>query len=309
MTRFGRSVAGPGIVLWAALASGTGLNALSLDASSLVTIPAKYYAGDEVLLQAAIRPEAGEKLVALDAKLGAGLGAQSGEADPELRELRVAKTAGGWTLSLRFVPWSPGVGSIPEQRLKGLRIPAIHYAAAAILGPEDRDPAPPRPQLDPPGMLLYLYVFAALLLVLVLGGFCSAVYLVPAARSLLARRRAALAFKRLEKSLDYLLAGSASSDPASYCAALSRALRLYLAARALPEAFSLTSPEIAQLPEGAFPAPATRDRAAALFSRADRLRFGGEWPEGGDIRALLESAAEEARAIGAAIEEVLLARV
>ena len=100
--------------------------------------------------------------------------------------------------------------------------------------------------------------------------------------------------------------GLSSADPASYFAALLRALRLYLAARALPEAEALTAPELAALPESALPAPATKDRAAALVARADRLRYGG-W-EQGEPTALLEAAAE-ARAIGEANEEVLRARV
>jgi hypothetical protein len=76
----------------------------------------------------------------------------------------------------------------------------------------------------------------------------------------------------------------------------------------LPEAAALTAVELAALPETAFPAPATRDRAAALVAYADRVRYGGGLAKLADSRKLLE-AAIEARDIGAANEEALLARV
>jgi hypothetical protein len=303
-------------LICAAAAAGlfgpAGLSAATLDARGLVYLPIRYSAGDEVLARTLVLPEAGEVLAALDLKPGAGLAKQAEEADPELREILLSKTPEGWLLQVRFVPWSASAGSLPELRQKGFRLPALPYAASSVLGPEDREPSPPRPQRDPPGILLYLYGLAGILLFLVLGSFASAAYLIPAARRLIARRRAALAFARLEKSLDFLASEAGSADPAAYFAALTRALRLYLAARALPEAPSLTAPELAALPEAAFPAPATKDRAAALVARADRVRYGsaqrgGSGPETG--KAALLAAAAEARAIGRANEEVLLARV
>jgi hypothetical protein len=290
------------------LVAGRELDAATLDARSLAFVPFRYSAGDEVTVQAAIVPEAGEQPIPLDLRPGAGLRAQGEEADPELRELRLSRTAEGWLLALRFVPWSPGPGSIPELRIKGLVIPSLPYTALSLIGPEDRDPSPPRPQADPPGIALYLYGFAALLVILALGAAGGSAYLVPAARAIIARRRAAQAFRRFDKSLDYLTSGAGAADPAAYFAALTRTLRLYLAARALPEAPALTSRELSSLPESAFPAPATRDRTAALVARADRARYGGDLPEGARLRVLLE-AAEEARAIGQANEEALLARV
>jgi hypothetical protein len=294
---------------WAGLSGGAELSAATLDARSLVYLPIRYSAGDEVVAQTTVLPEAGESLSPLDLKQGAGLAAQAEEADPEIREIKLSKAPEGWLLKVRFVPWSPGAGSLPPLRQKGFRLPALPYSAVSLLGPEDRDPSPPRPQRDPPGIAVYLYGLAGILLVLVLGVIATLAYLIPGARAILARRRAAQAFRRLAKSLDYLASEAGSADPSSYFAALIRALRLYLAARALPEAPTLTAPELAALPDEAFPAPATKDRAAALVARADRARFGGERRGSAEAEkaALLEAAAE-ARAIGEANEEVLLAR-
>jgi hypothetical protein len=161
------------------------------------------------------------------------------------------------------------------------------------------------------GVLLVALALLALLVIFV------ALYLVPAARALLARRRAALAFKRLEASIDYLLGEAASAEASAFLAALLRALRLYLAARALPGAEALTASELSALPEAAFPAPATRDRAAALVALADRHRYGGAMAgtragpaaAASSPRDFLESAAREAVAICRANEEALLARL
>ncbi len=302
----------PALALAALLAAphGAPLYGATIDARSLAYIPASYSPGEELVAQATILPEAGEKLEALDLKAGAGLPAQGPEADPEIRELRISRAGAIWQLSLRFVPWSPGRLLVPAIRVKGLQIPAIPYSAISVLGSEDRDPSPPRRQRDPPGTALFLYGFAGLLLVLVLGGAGVAAYLVPAARALLARRRAAQAFRRFVTSLDYLAAEAGSAAPASFFAALSRAFRLYLATRVLPSAPALTAAEISALPDTAFPAPATKDRAAAFFAQADRARFGGEGAGSAKAREAAATAAiSETRILAEANEEALLARL
>jgi hypothetical protein len=280
------------------------LPAATLDARSLAYLPVVYSAGEEVLAQALLAPEGREKLAELDLKPGSGLPPAGLEADPELRELRLSKTASGWLLSLRFVPWSPGTSSLPPMRAKGFLIPAVPYSASSILGPEDRDPSPPRRQRDPPGTALYLYALAGILVAIALGAAGASAYLLPAARALIARRRAAQAFRRLATSLDFLAAEAPSADPAAFLAALSRALRLYLGSRVVSEAPALTAAELALLPEASFPAPATRTRVAALIAGADRLRYGG----GAVGLGALEAAVAEARSICAANEEALLAR-
>ncbi len=286
------------------------LAAATLDARSLTYLPASYSPGEEVVAEAILAAEGAEKFTELDLKHGAGLPKQDAASEVELRELRLAKTATGWLLRLRFVPWSPGTYMIPAQRIKGILIPAVPYSAITVLGPEDRDPSPPRRQRDLPGTAFYLYGLLGILIAIGLGAVCTVVYLVPAARALLARRRAAQAFRRFVTSLDYLEAESGTADGAAFFSALLRACRLYLASRGLPEAPALTATEIAAVPDHAFPAPATKPRVAALFARADRLRYGG--PEAAAdqraVRAMRETAVAEARAIGEATEEALRAR-
>jgi hypothetical protein len=304
-------------------AAGGPAPAATLDAASLSYLPLHYYAGDEVLIVARVLPEKGERLAELDLRPGEGLPSRSGEADPEIRALKLSKSSGSWTIEARFVPWSPGPGSLAESKIGGIRIPALPYAALSLLGPEDRDPTPPRPQRQLPGAALFLYGSAGAIAILALLAAAFFLYLLPAARSLLARRREERIFKRLDKSLDYLAREAGAAEDAAFFAALVRALRLYLAARFLPAAPALTASELEALPDEAFPAPATRRRTAALVALADRRRFGGEAAApaeaaGADASApasaagrgaTLAAAVEEARAIAAANEEALRARV
>jgi hypothetical protein len=293
-------LAGVLALAWAAPAR---LDAASL-AGSATFIPAVFGPGEEVLAVAPIAPRVGEALAEMELGPESGLPAAQKGSDPELRGIEIAKNGAGWELKIRFVPWSPGKGSVPAVSARGVSLPILPYEAASRLGPEDIDPTPPRPQRLPPGAALAFYVVvgASAALALAVLGFVA--YVVPAARSLLAKWRAGQAFRRLGKSLDYLGAQAASAEPAAYSAALARAFRNYLAARVLADAPSLTPDEISALPDAAFPAPATRDKAASLLAWSDEVRFGGTAAG----TAALADAADEARRIAADNEEALLAR-
>jgi hypothetical protein len=302
-----RRVAPPLAFAAAALAlasAGSGRLAAAELAGAPSYIPASYGPGDEVAATAAIAPSAGEALSELELLPGAGLPPQGGSVDPELRGIEIARSSAGWRMKVRFVPWSPGRGLVPGVVAGGVAFPPLPYDAASRLGPEDRDPAPPRPQRLPPGAALALYALVGALLLLALAAFGFVAYLLPASRALLAKWRAGQAFRRLGKSLDYLAAHAASAEPAAYSAALARALRLYLAARVAPLAPSLTPAELAALPDDSFPAPATRERAASLLAWSDEVRFGGA----AALAATLGDAAEKARRIAAENEEALIAR-
>lgn len=302
MTR-ARALGLAGIAAALALAGAARLTAASL-AGPPAYAPFRYGPGDEVTIVAPIAPGAGETLSALELEPGAGLPEPGRSADPELRSLRVAKGPSGWELTIRFVPWSPGAGQVPALSARGLSLPALPYESASRLGPEDLYPSAPRPQRMPPGAALALYLLGGAALALVLAAFAFVAYLLPASRALLARWRAAQAFRRLERSLDYLVARAGSADGAAFSAALAGALRNYLAARVSPEAPVLTAAEISALPDSAFPTPSIRDRSASLLSWSDEVRFGGTAAGAED----LASAAEEARRIAADSEEALLAR-
>jgi len=262
--------------------------------------PTEFGAGEEV--QAVL------VLTGLDFASGFALKPGSGlpsSEDPELREVSLARTPRGWELKIRFVPWSPGPGRIPSISAKGAVLPSVPYVVASRLGPAEREISPPRPQREPPGTALYLYGIAGAALLLVLATVGSVAYLVPAGRALLARWKAAQAYRQLCRSLDYLSAGASVSEPAAFYAALSRALRLYLAARVDGRAPALTASEIAALPSSAFPASGLRDEAAAVFAEAETARYAGESPG----PELMRETVRRARDLATAAEEALDARL
>lgn len=277
--------------------------------SAVVFVPFRYYAGDEVEALVALGEVPGASGGGFELKPGSGLPAPGPFADPVIRSIAVARTKAGWEARILFVSWSPGPGSLPSIGARGFLIPAVSYNVSSSLGPGDRDAAPPRPQREPPGTAVYLYGFAALVLALVLAALGTALYLVPAALSLLARRRAAQAIRRLRRSLAFLSRGLDTALPELFYAALARELRIYLAARVEPRAPNLSSGELAALPEEAFPAPGLRERAASLVAETERGRYALELSPGPGAAAMLRAAAERTLALGEAAEEAIDARV
>jgi len=225
--------------------------------------------------------------------------------DPELLDLEVAKAPGGWELRVRFVPWSPGPGRIPSMNVQGLTLPAIPYSVSSRLEPGRQEPTAPRPQRDPPNSAFYLYGLAGAAILLAFLVVAAFAWLLPAARELAARWRAAQAYRRLCDGLDFLAAGAGEADPAAYYAALSRILRNYLGERIEAEAPALTATELAALPSSVFPAEGLRDEAASLLSEAELARYAGFRPGA----AAMAEAADRARELARLAEEGLDARL
>jgi len=247
-------------------------------------------------------------LKSFDLKSGEGLptaAPRSGEAvDPELREAILAGREGSWVLTLVFVPWSPGKGSLPPLNLPGLRVPALDYETASVLAPGDRELEGPRPQRDPPGTILYIYGLLALLALLALAAAALVFWLIPGARALLAGWREKEAWKTLSATLDWLDDNAGGAEAAPFFALLAAAERRYLARRLVAEAEALTPAELRALPLERFPDADSREELAALLAEADRVRFGGERPGPGPRLA----ASGRLRALGALAEEHLDAR-
>ncbi len=283
------------------------VGALDVSIDRLAFLPARFGPGEEVEAFALVRVEGGEPK-AFSAQAGKGLPNPSAKSDPELRSFSLSKGKGGWEIRLRFVAWSPGKGHFPTMDVRGYRIPGFEYEAASVLVAGDSEARPPKAQLDPPGTALYLYGFLGLVLALSLAVFGAAAYVLPAARRLLAQRRAGEARRALGRSLSWLghdLGGRLPIDVSAFHAALSRAVRLYLAARVLPGASALTPSELRGLAEERFPARGLRDEVAALLDESDQVRFAAA---AADEDSLLDALARAAR-IGDLAEEALDARL
>ena len=292
------------IVLALALLAAPALSAAPVTVDRVAFLPARFFVGEEVEAIALVHFDAAS-IEAFAAKAGAGLPVVPAQADPELRSLSLSKGPDGWELRWRFVVWTPGKGRIPALELRGLSIPAIDYQAYSVLGPQDRDLSPPKPQLDPPGTSLYLYGFAAFALLLVFIVFAVVSWLLPAARTLLERRKAAQARKALARTLAWLGKELRTAKPADFYAVLARALRNYLSVRVLPGAPALTPAELASLREDCFPAPGLRDEVSDLLAESDAVRYAGDKA---DLPRMREAIARASK-IGDLAEEALDARL
>jgi len=292
------------ILLALALSCPLSLSAAPVAVDRVAFLPARFFVGEEVEAIALVHFDAAS-VEAFSAKAGAGLPVVPAQADPELRSLSLSKGPEGWELRWRFVAWTPGKGRIPAMELRGLSIPAVDYQAYSVLGPQDRDLSPPKPQLDPPGTSLYLYGFAAFVLFLVFLVFAVVSWLLPAAKALLERRKAAQARKALARTLSWLGKDLRTAKPADFYAALARALRNYLAIRVLPGAPALTPAELAALREDCFPAPGLRDEVSDLLAESDAVRYAGDQA---DLPRMREALARASK-IGDLAEEALDARL
>jgi hypothetical protein len=266
----------------------------------LAYVPAHFVVGKEAEAYALVSIDGGEG-EAFTAKAGSGLPSPSAQADPELRGLSLQKGSDGWELRIRFIAWSPGKGKLPGLEVRGYSIPALPYEVESVLGPEDNEPAPPKPQLDPPGTALYLYGFVGFVILLGFLVFAFVAYLLPAAKRLLEKRKAAEARRALGKRLAWLGKELDDTPSDAFYAVLSRAIRLYLAERVLPEATALTSREFSLLSPDRFPAQGLKEEATALLFEAEAVRYSGEAADEARKRASLARAAK----LGDAAEEAL----
>ncbi len=272
---------------------------------AVVYTPSTYGPGETVTAVAALKPGPEESLAEISLEPGSGLPALDGSADPEILGLDVERRGGSWLMRLRFVAWSPSEGVIEKYHTGTFVLPPVAYRARPRLGAEDVDPRPLRPQRLPPGAAGAFYGVLGLVVGLCLALFGAFLYLVPAVRSVLARWKAGLAYRRLESTVTHLFANAASAEPAAYAAALAGALRNYLELRACSGISALTPAEVRNLADTAALKPSIRDEAAAVLAWSDEVRFGGLAAKAADLC----TAAERVRRIAVENEEAIRARL
>jgi hypothetical protein len=207
-----------------------------------------------------------------------------GEAGPTVLSVAVERQAGAPVLVVVFIPWNAGRGLVPAILVGGLEFPPMPYEAASSLG-TDRAAPVVRPQLEPPGLRVRVYVAAGLLLsvvVLVLV-FVSAV--LPWFRRLLAR----WGFARIRRDFEARLAlldGDAIA-PADAWALLCSTLRWFLEARTTLPWLSMTPAE-AMVVQDASIGPELVAEVSHILLEGDGVRFAGI--QGADLAAGLARA-------------------
>ncbi len=258
--------------------------------------PARFSAGEKVVASVALDP-GDSGLLPFSIDKSQGFGALDAKPELEILGASLAKARSGWLYSVTFISWAPGAGTIPSLSIGGRRFPAIDYVTIATTGPDDRVPGPRRPQVDPPGAALYLYVAVAILAVLVLLIFALIFWVLPGAHALLLAWRRREAFRAFSNTLDWLEANVAGPEREWY-ALLARSTRIYLARRLIPDAEALTPAEIASLPETGLPEKGFQEGLSALLKESDEVRFAGRQP-GAERRAM---ATRQARGLAGLVE-------
>jgi hypothetical protein len=254
--------------------------------------PATFVPGDVVTLYS--RLEAGAATWRVET-VSSGFVEPPGR-EPQILSAAIEKRSGAPLLVVRFVPWRPGTGQLPELTVGGLEIPRIRFECGSALSGGDSSPPRPMPQLDPPGLYARLYAIGGAFIVAVLAAVIAVTKAVPWLRSMLWRWSFAAARRDLDDMLARLAGGAGGPDA---WAELCSGLRRFVGLRSLADWMPLTPSEISLLPGDATPGGVGQD-AAILLSMGDEARFAGG--PGLDIRAGVETARSIADRLDAACD-------
>lgn len=232
-----------------------------------------------------------------EATLSTGL-ADPGRFGPQILSAAVTRRggpgrdAGAPVITVRFVAWKPGPGSLPALTLGGLLIPPVRFECQSSLASGDRRPPEPLPQLEPPGLYAQLYMLGGAFILVALGAILFVTKMVPWLRALADRRAYAQVRKEFDAMLERLEHGA---DGAADWAVLCSGLRRFAGSRARLDLSAMTASELAALESDALPGGAGPE-TAALLAAGDEVRFGGRH------NARLAEAAARARAIADALD-------
>ncbi len=230
----------------------------------------------------------------------------SGGLEPSIHETTITREGKYFLYSISFTPWEPGAGMLPSLSLGTEILPTIPIQTATALEADASLPSP-RPQREPEGLRVRVYLFAGLLLLSVFTCIFAALALPRivsaffAGRGILrARKLLFQVFSDLEKRSD--------SGPDSWMR-LCNALRRYIGFRidlgispsllTVPLA-ALTAREFAKLPADSLPG-GIHDELSAILLRSDMVRWAG-YIDGG-IPQAVRKAREAVEMLEAALSE------
>ncbi|MDX9957583.1 MAG: hypothetical protein RBT68_03995 [Spirochaetia bacterium] len=221
---------------------------------------------------------------------------EPGEAGPTVLSAVIERRSGTPVLVVQFIPWMAGRGQLPALVVGGLSFPAIPFEAMSSLG-TDLAPPVPRPQLEPPGLRVRVYVASGLLLAFLVGILMFVSVVLPWLRRLMAR----WTFARIRREFDARLAllEGHSGEASDAWALLCSSLRWFLEARTGLPWRSMTPAE-AEAVRAASIGPDLVAEASRLLLQGDEVRFAGRL--GADLPAGLSGA----RAIADRVDQALV---
>lgn len=193
------------------------------------------------------------------------------EEGPTVLSAAVERRSGAPVLVVVFIPWKAGRGQLPALSVGGLAFSAIPYEARSALGADLAAPGA-RPQLEPPGLRLRVYVATGLLLASLVGALVFVSAVLPWFRRLMS----SWAFNRIRREFDArlaLLEGGAVAMELAW-ALLCSSLRWFLEARTALPWLSMTPAEAGAVQDASIDSKLVAE-ASLILLEGDEVRFAG----------------------------------
>jgi hypothetical protein len=196
---------------------------------------------------------------------------EPGETGPTVLSALVERRSGAPVLVVQFIPWMAGRGQLPALVVGGLSFPSVSFEAMSSLG-TDFSPPLPRPQLEPPGLRVRVYVASGLLLAILVGILVFVSLVLPWFRRLMAR----WTFARIRRDFDarLTLLDGHSGVAADAWALLCSSLRWFLEARTRLPWLSMTPAEAASVRDASIGSDLVAE-VSRLLLEGDEVRFAG----------------------------------
>jgi hypothetical protein len=229
--------------------------------------PPDFVPGDSVRLVAQFDPAG---LSWEDAREVSGF-PDPGETGPTVLSVALERRSGAPVLVVVFIPWKAGRGQLPAMSVGGLVFPAMYFEASSALGPDLAAPVA-KPQLEPPGLRLRVYVATGLLLSIVVSALVFMSAVLPWLRKLMARWGFARIRREFDARLALLEGGAVAIDDA--WALLCSSLRWFLEARTSLPWLSMTPAEAAAVQDVSIGSELVMETSRILHV-GDEVRFAG----------------------------------
>lgn len=174
------------------------------------------------------------------------------------------------SLSIVFIPWKAGPSSLPEFTIGGLLVPQIKIESHSSLADGVYTEPLPLAQLEPPGLLLKLYILGAVCIILLVLSALFWLKFLPAFKVFLKKT----GFKRIRKKFNFILKGLSGNDAKSW-ALLCNALRDFSEKRLALGLKAMTATEIRKLKSETIP-EAIFLELSYILALGDMVRYGGK---------------------------------
>ena len=253
--------------------------------------PVSFVPGDKVLLIARFDPAG---LPWNEVRETSGFPGMD-DTDLSILSAAIERRSGAPVLVLQFIPWKAGRGQLPSLNIGGVIFPVIGFEAMSSLG-TDLSPPRARPQLEPPGLRLRVYIATGLLLTFVVAVLVFLSLVLPWLRRLKARWD----FARVRREFDARLAMLDDNDglDANAWARLCGSLRWYLEARTKLPWMAMTASESAEVQDALIASDLVAETTGILHA-GDEVRFAGK------NNAALPAALASARSIADRLDKAL----